>query len=79
MNEVVNEVVNEVLNEVVNEVLKNALGYIYNIIYSLNFIQFLKFPECERSEPLFPLNFLLQFHTVPQISRMRAQRAPVPP
>jgi hypothetical protein len=60
LNEVVNEVLNEVVNEVLNEVVKNALGYIYNIIYSLNFICFLK------------------FHTVPQISPMRAQRAPVP-
>jgi hypothetical protein len=25
------------VNEVVNEVVKNHLGYIYNIIYSLNF------------------------------------------
>jgi hypothetical protein len=26
-----------------------------------NFIQFLKFPQCERSEPLFPNDFVLQF------------------
>ena len=26
-----------------------------------NFILFLKFPQCERSEPLFPLNFFLNF------------------
>ncbi len=42
-------------------------------------MSFLKFPQCERSEPLFPLNFLLQFHTLPQISRMRAKRAPRSP
>ena len=28
---------------------------------SSNIIQFLKFPQCERSEPLFPLNFSLNF------------------
>jgi hypothetical protein len=38
----------------------------------LNLIQFRKGPPCERSEPLFPLNFvlhfrsLLQFRAVPQ-------------
>jgi hypothetical protein len=61
------------------KIYQKRFGYIYNIIYSFNFIHFLKFPQCERSEPLFPLNFLLQFHTLPQISPMRAQRAPVPP
>jgi hypothetical protein len=28
---------------------------------SFNFIHSLKFPQCERSEPLFPLNFVLNF------------------
>jgi hypothetical protein len=28
---------------------------------SFNFIHFLNFPECERSEPLFPNNLLLNF------------------
>jgi hypothetical protein len=31
---------------------------------SLNFIYLLKFPQCERSEPLFPLNFVLDFEEV---------------
>jgi hypothetical protein len=35
--------------------------YIYIILYILNIIFFLKFPKCERSEPLFPLNFVLNF------------------
>jgi hypothetical protein len=33
---------------------------------SFNFILFLKCPECERSEPLFPNNHLLNFPTLPQ-------------
>jgi hypothetical protein len=64
---------------VVKDFLKEVFDNIGLISYaSSNFILFLKFPQCERSEPLFPLNFLLQFHTLPQISPMRAQRAPVP-
>ncbi len=44
---------------------ENALRYIYNIIYILNIIHIF-------------IDIFLKFHTLPQISRMRAQRAPVP-
>ena len=50
-----------------------------NLSSSSIFVSFLKFPQCERSEPLFPNNHFLKYYTVPQISPMRAQRAPVPP
>ena len=30
-------------------------------------MSFLKFPQCERSEPLFPLNFVLQIEEVVEI------------
>jgi hypothetical protein len=64
---------------VVKDFLKEVFDNIGLISYaSSNFIHFRKFPQCERSEPLFPLNFLLKYYTVPQISPMRAQRAPVP-
>ena len=43
---------------------ENALRYIYNIIYILNIIHIF-------------IDIFLKFHTLPQISPMRAQRAPV--
>ena len=49
---------------VVKDFLKEVFGNIGSISYaSSNFIHFLKFPQCERSEPLFPLNFFLNFLT----------------
>ena len=51
--------------KVVKDFLKEVFGNIGSISYaSSNFIHFRKFPECERSEPLFPLNFVLQFHVL---------------
>ena len=40
--------------------------FLKNLTDSLNFIQFLKFPQCERSEPLFPNNHLLNFRLLLQ-------------
>jgi hypothetical protein len=52
---------------VVKDFLKEVFGNIGSISYaSSNFIQFLKFPQCERSEPLFPNNHLLNFRLVLQ-------------
>ncbi len=42
------------LGDELRKVAKNALRYIYNIIYILNIIFFLKFPACERSEHPVP-------------------------
>jgi hypothetical protein len=51
--------------KVVKDFLKEVFGNIGSISYaSSNFIHFRKCPECERSEPLFPLNFVLQFHVL---------------
>jgi hypothetical protein len=38
--------------------------FLKNLTDSFNFILVLKFPQCERSEPLFPNNLLLNFEEV---------------